>query len=155
MLLQEWRRSTYIAGFSYPLFLLAQPLFFVTAGWTLPQLMTLVGAKQPRLACRRLWHGLALGVGGAYLLWVLPVCVETTVDAFRSLRALTTLGSYSYTGILPGFFYRSVWLFSWNRPLIFGLMFLLGAVLWLTAAPPKEGKLSPCPGKNGQTADEP
>ena len=149
-LLQEWRQTTYIVGFSYPLFLLAQPLFFATAGWTLPQLMTLVGAKQPRLARRRLWHGLALGVGGTYLAWVLPVCVETVADAVRSLRAMAAGVAYSYTGVLPGLFYRPIWFFSWHKPLLFALAFLLGAALWLTAAPPKEGGIPLLPAQQNR-----
>lgn len=136
--LQEWRRTTYITGFSFPLFLLAQPLFFVTAGWTLPQLMTLVGAKQPKFSRRRLWHGLALGVGGTYLLWVLPICAETVASAIASVRAMAQQTAYSYSSVLPGWLYTPVWYFSWHKPLLFGLMFLLGAALWLTAAPPKE-----------------
>ena len=136
--LQAWRQTTYIVGFSFLLLLLAQPLFFITAGWLFPQLMTLFGAKQPRLARRRLWHGLTLGLGVAYLLWVLPICVETTVDAIRSLRAMAAQLPYSCASVLPGWLYIPAWFFSWHKPLFFGVMFVLGAALWLTAAPPKE-----------------
>ena len=136
--MQEWKRTTYITGFAYPLFLLAQPLFFVTAGWTLPQLMTLAGAKQPKLPRRRLWHTLALALGGVYILWMLPVCVETVASAVAALSARKSGIGYSYSSILPGWLYAPVWYLSWHKPLFFTLMFLLGAALWLTAAPPKE-----------------
>jgi hypothetical protein len=99
--------------------------------------MTLVGAKQPKLSRRRLWNGLALGLGGLYLLWVLPVCVETVASAIASLSAMKSGIGYSYSSILPGWLYAPVWYLSWHKPLFFGLLFLLGAVLWLTAAPPK------------------
>ncbi len=135
---QEWKRMTYIGGFMFPLMLVAMPLFFVTLSWTVLQLTTLVGAKQPALARRRLWHGLALGAGGAYLAWVLPVCIETTASAFAAIAARDAGAGYSYTGILPGFFYAPVSFFSWHKPLFFTLMFVLGAALWLTAAPPKK-----------------
>ncbi len=135
---QEWKRMTYINGFMFPLMLVAMPLLAVTLGWTVLQLTTLVGAKQPALARRRLWHGMALGLGSAYLAWVLPVCTETVVSAFRSMAAQNAGVGYSYTGVLPGFFYAPVWFFSWHKPLFFTLMFLLGAALWLTAAPPQK-----------------
>lgn len=135
---QEWKRMTYIGGFMFPLMLVAMPLLAATLGWTLLQLTTLVGAKQPTLVRRRLWHGLALGMGGAYLAWVLPVCIETVSSAIAAMMAQNAGTGYSYTGVLPGFFYAPVWFFSWHKPVLFALMFLLGAALWLTAAPPEK-----------------
>lgn len=128
----EWRRMTYIGGFVFPLVLLAQPLFFVTLGWLVLQCAALFGARQPKLARRRLWHGLALGTGGAYLALVLPVCVETVASAVASQAARVAGVSYTYTGMLPEVFYKPVWLLSFHKEVFLALMFLLGAALWLT-----------------------
>ena len=141
--MREWKQSTYITGFSYPLFLLAQPLFFVTLGWCVLQCAALLGAKQPQLARRRLWHGLALGAGGAHLALAVPVCIETTASAIASVMAMQAGHGYSYTGVLPQLFYRPAWWLSWHKPEMFALMFLLGAALWLTARPPKTEKTPP------------
>ncbi len=115
--------------------LLAKPLFAVTLGWALLQLTTLFGARQPKLVRRRLWHGLALGAGGAYLLWVLPVCAEQVISELRAAAVLAANGSYTYYGVLPDFLYRPIWFFSWHKEIAFALLFLLGAALWLTGAP--------------------